>query len=168
MNPPKIKIDPKYNPFKEEEKKEEKRIPSRPSQSEIIDSSAFSRSLHSRKGSAEQDEIEQSFSSETNKQPEVEIKSKDEAQQEFTIEGEKTAKTSAYQLHNKYILAHIKTGMIVIDQQAAHERILFENFLEMVEKHKGISQQQLFPQTLEFSAGDTVILKELNEELQSL
>ena len=58
--------------------------------------------------------------------------------------------------------------MIVIDQQAAHERILFENYLEMVEKHKGVSQQQLFPQTLEFSASDAVILKELHEELQGL
>jgi DNA mismatch repair protein MutL len=58
--------------------------------------------------------------------------------------------------------------MIVIDQQAAHERILFENYLEMVQKHKGVSQQQLFPQTLEFSPGDTVILKELSEELQGL
>jgi DNA mismatch repair protein MutL len=38
----------------------------------------------------------------------------------------------------------------------------------MVEKHKGVSQQQLFPQTLEFSAGDAVILKELHEELHAL
>ena len=38
----------------------------------------------------------------------------------------------------------------------------------MVEKHKGVSQQQLFPQTLEFSAGDAVIIKELHEELHAL
>ena len=58
--------------------------------------------------------------------------------------------------------------MIVIDQQAAHERILYEKYFEMVDKQKGTSQQQLFPQTLEFSASDSVVMKELNSELQGL
>ena len=56
----------------------------------------------------------------------------------------------------------------MIDQQTAHERILFENYFEMVEKGKRVSQQQLFPQTLEFSTSDTAILNELNEELSGL
>ncbi len=147
MNPPKIKIDKNYNPFKEEEKKNERRREPFP----------FSTP-----------EKEVTPARETYIHNEEVVSQQEESQQEFNIEGEKTNKTAAYQLHNKYILAHIKTGMIVIDQQAAHERILFENYLEMVEKHKGVSQQQLFPQTLEFSAADTVILKELNDELQGL
>jgi len=167
-NPPKIKVNPKYNPFKEEEKKEERRIPPRPSEKQINDSSEFSRSLHSHNSSSEPNTVGQVSFPKAVKSPEPETKFKEEVQQEFNIEGEKTSRTSAYQLHNKYILAHIKTGMIVIDQQAAHERILFENFLEIVEKRKGMSQQQLFPQTLEFSTGDMVILKELQEELQGL
>jgi DNA mismatch repair protein MutL len=167
LNPPKIKIDPKYNPFLEEEKKEERKIknasdfPNRPFYE-----------LKKGYGDAEtrrkSEELQKILSGHTDNQSEVEVKKEEEAQQEFNIEGEKTTKTSAYQLHNKYILAHIKTGMIVIDQQAAHERILFEKYFEMVEKHKGVSQQQLFPQTLEFSAGDAVIVKELHDELHAL
>ena len=163
MNPPKIKIDKNYNPFREELKKEEGRISNRASDFKIQVSSPSTPS----KGGEAPSSREELPSRHAVSQLEVEIKP-EETQQEFNIEAEKTTKTSAYQLHNKYILAHIKTGMIVIDQQAAHERILFENYLEMVEKHKGVSQQQLFPQTLEFSAGDTVIMKELQDELQGL
>jgi DNA mismatch repair protein MutL len=159
MNPPKIKINPGYNPFTEEDKKEERRAFSRPSPNKIIESSAFTQSLYART----QDKAEH-----PSPVPEREINRQEEIQQEINIETEKISKTSAYQLHNKYILAHIKTGMIVIDQQAAHERILFENYLELVEKHKGVSQQQLFPQTLEFSASDALILKELQPELHGL
>lgn len=181
MNPPKIKIDPKYNPFKEEERKEER---NEERKNKAVPGSSV-HSLQAEKKISQSSPYAPSRGGETpsylkNTALEIEIKPEEKAQQEFSIEGEKippnarilgiagTTKTAAYQLHNKYILAHIKTGMIVIDQQAAHERILFENYLEMVEKHKGVSQQQLFPQTLEFSAGDTVILKELNEELQGL
>jgi DNA mismatch repair protein MutL len=157
MNPPKIKVDKNYNPFEVEERKSS---PSRPplqggerhKAEKYFDAPAsFEKVIAS---------TQQEFA--------LPMKGGDRGGPEFSIEGEKTNKTSAYQLHNKYILAHIKTGMIVIDQQAAHERILFENYLEMVEKHKGVSQQQLFPQTLEFSAGDAVIMKELQDELQGL
>ncbi|TAL63216.1 MAG: DNA mismatch repair endonuclease MutL [Bacteroidetes bacterium] len=165
MNPPKIKIDKNYNPFSEEDKKDERRKQFGPTSPVLSVHDSFKRNAESenrRKGEGEREPHH------ADSQLEIEIKPEQNAQQEFNIEGEKTTKTSAYQLHNKYILAHIKTGMIVIDQQAAHERILFENYLEMVENHTGVSQQQLFPQTLEFSASDTVILKELHEELQGL
>ncbi|MBI4944803.1 MAG: DNA mismatch repair endonuclease MutL [Bacteroidetes bacterium] len=167
LNPPKIKVDKNYNPFFEEEKKEERKSEKRNTSASPV--SPFPDS-EIRNGESGKRRVEKTleFYRQTTKQPEVEIKQPEENQQKFKIEGEQTTKTSAYQLHNKYILAHIKTGMIVIDQQAAHERILFENYFEMVEKHKGVSQQQLFPQTLEFSAGDSVILKELNEELHAL
>ncbi|MBI3502061.1 MAG: DNA mismatch repair endonuclease MutL [Bacteroidetes bacterium] len=141
MNPPKISINKNYNPFREEEKKEERK-----KTFTYFDSPA------------------KDFSQEI----EIEIKKETEVQTEFNIEGEKSTKTSAYQLHSKYILAHIKTGMIVIDQQAAHERILYEKYFELVDKQKGTSQQQLFPQTLEFSASDAVVVKELHRELHGL
>lgn len=73
-----------------------------------------------------------------------------------------------YQLHNKYILTHIKSGFMVIDQQRAHERILYERCMEMMEKQKGSSQQELFPQTVEFSPQDAELIKELAEEIAAL
>ncbi|MFI5163639.1 MAG: DNA mismatch repair endonuclease MutL [Bacteroidia bacterium] len=166
MNPPKIKVDKNYNPFLEEDKKEERKIKNTsdiPTRS-FPDFKKGYRSAETRQKSEEWQKILSGHADHL----ESDVKQEQETQQEFNIEGEKTTKTSTYQLHNKYILAHIKTGMIVIDQQAAHERILFENYLEMVEKHKGVSQQQLFPQTLEFSASDAVIMKELQDELHGL
>lgn len=73
-----------------------------------------------------------------------------------------------YQLHNTYILANIKSGLLIIDQHRAHERILYERFLDSLEKQKGISQQQLFPQTIAFSASDFELIKELLPEIQAL
>lgn len=167
-NPPKIKIDKNYNPFTVEEKKAEKKNnppPAVQAPDKYKDPAPFKRNQEPVK---RREEKFMEYAIQEQGQLNIETKKEEAAQQEFKIEGEKSNKTAAYQLHNKYILAHIKTGMIVIDQQAAHERILFENYLEMVEKHKGVSQQQLFPQTLEFSANDTVILKELQEELHGL
>ena len=74
----------------------------------------------------------------------------------------------SFQIHGKYILSQIKSGMILIHQQRAHERILYERFLLSIEKNRGISQQLLFPQSIEFSAPDFEILKGLNEEIKSL
>ncbi len=57
---------------------------------------------------------------------------------------------------------------MVIDRQRAYERILFEGFLESLSSGKGISQQQLFPETVRFSAGDAEILKEIMDDLKVL
>lgn len=81
---------------------------------------------------------------------------------------EKSGGAPTFQLHGKYILSQIKSGMLLIHQQRAHERILYEKFLLSLENNRGASQQLLFPQTLEFSAPDFEILKELNDEIKSL
>lgn len=72
------------------------------------------------------------------------------------------------QLHRRYIVSQIKSGFILIDQQAAHERILFERYLRLLEKKKHDSQRQLFPQNLELNAGDTQILKEILPDINNL
>lgn len=72
------------------------------------------------------------------------------------------------QLRNKYIISKIKSGLLVIDQQAAHERILYEQYLERIETRPANIQQQLFPQTLKFSTTDTDIINELIDELRKL
>jgi DNA mismatch repair protein MutL len=72
------------------------------------------------------------------------------------------------QLHNRYIVSQIKSGMMVIDQQAAHERILYERFLLHLEDRKGASQQSLFPQTVTLSPNDYELAKSLLEDIKSL
>lgn len=76
--------------------------------------------------------------------------------------------TTTFQLHNKYIVTQIKSGMALIDQQAAHERIYYEKYLSMLQNKFGASQQFLFPQSIELSPNDFTLLMEMEEEFKSL
>ncbi|TKC12130.1 DNA mismatch repair endonuclease MutL [Pedobacter polaris] len=72
------------------------------------------------------------------------------------------------QIHHRYIVSQIKSGVMIIDQQAAHERILYERFLLHLEDRKGASQQSLFPQTVTLSPNDYELAKSLLEDIKSL
>lgn len=72
------------------------------------------------------------------------------------------------QLHGKYIISQIKSGLMLIDQQAAHERILYERFSKQLDDHKGASQHSLFPQTVTLTPNDFELAKSLLEEIKSL
>lgn len=76
--------------------------------------------------------------------------------------------TFIVQLHNKYILSQIKSGLMIIDQHVAHERILYEKALRSFEADMPFSQQLLFSQTLVMDPGDYGLLKELNPYLVKL
>lgn len=71
-----------------------------------------------------------------------------------------------FQLHNKYIVNTIKSGMLVIDQSRAHQRILYEDFLQHITVKEAVSQQLLFPLKLEFSSSEISILKNLKNQLE--
>jgi DNA mismatch repair protein MutL len=73
-----------------------------------------------------------------------------------------------YQLHQRYILTHIKSGFLIIDQQRAHERILYERYLRVAENHQAPSQQVLFPETVEFSMSDSGLMISLLDAINSL
>ena len=83
---------------------------------------------------------------------------------EFEIE---KAPTSTYQLHKKYIVSPIKSGMLIIHQQRAHQRVLYEKFLKNLTLRQANSQQLLFPLTLQFSGNDLVLLQEIRESLEN-
>lgn len=57
---------------------------------------------------------------------------------------------------------------MLIDQQAAHERILYERFLIQLENHSGVSQQTLFPQSISMSTSDFELLKSLFQDVRAL
>lgn len=73
-----------------------------------------------------------------------------------------------FQLHQKYIITQIKSGMMLIDQQAAQERVLYEKYLSMLTKNFAASQQFLFPQTIQFSPSDFDLVMELEHEIKEL
>ncbi len=96
---------------------------------------------------------------------EIESKNDEELflQQVGQFSGKKTL-----QLKQKYILTPVKSGLMVIDQKRAHERILFERFMEVLKSDSVASQQLLFPQTLELNPADSAILQNILPELLSL
>lgn len=73
-----------------------------------------------------------------------------------------------YQLHKKYILAQIRSGLMIIDQHVAHERILYERALKRFTSQNPSSQQLLFPETLELGHADVELVKEIQPLLQLL
>lgn len=80
-------------------------------------------------------------------------------------EVEKTA--TYYQIHKKYIVSSIKSGMLVIDQNKAHQRVLYEQFLTNITVQKASSQQLLFPLELFYSFDEIEFIKELQSSLEN-
>lgn len=78
------------------------------------------------------------------------------------------AQREPYQLHCTYIVSPIKSGFLLIDQQSAHERILYERYLQLIRQQSAVSQQQLFPKTLMLPPGDAEILRNMMGELNQL
>ena len=73
---------------------------------------------------------------------------------------------TTYQLHNKYIISTIKSGIMILDQHRAHQRVLYEGFLKHLTVKEAVSQQLLFPLTLEFSSPEMELLGQLKEDLE--
>ncbi len=73
-----------------------------------------------------------------------------------------------YQIHGTYIVSQIKSGFLLIDQQAAHERILYEQYLDILEEQAAFTQQRLFPSTIALSPGEAEILKGILDEVNLL
>jgi DNA mismatch repair protein MutL len=76
--------------------------------------------------------------------------------------------TFIIQLHNKYILSQIRTGLMIIDQHVAHERVLYEKAIKKIEANLPFSQQLLFPKTMDVDPGRYAVLKEINPYLIKL
>jgi len=79
-----------------------------------------------------------------------------------------TARSShnCFQVHDSYIISPIKSGLMVIDQSRAHERILYEQHLKAIQDKKITAQTSLFPETIQVEAKYAEILEGLQEELK--
>ncbi len=72
-----------------------------------------------------------------------------------------------YQIHKKYIVNPIKSGMVIVDQQRAHQRVLYEEFLTNMTVRQASSQQLLFPLHLHFSSSEMELISELQLSLKN-
>ncbi|GAA4041972.1 DNA mismatch repair endonuclease MutL [Flavobacterium chungnamense] len=84
----------------------------------------------------------------------------DEKEEEQTI-------NRTYQIHKKYIVSPIKSGMVIMDQGRAHQRILYEQFLTNMTVHQASSQQLLFPLQMYFSNNELKLIAELQPSLEN-
>lgn len=152
---PTISVNSSFNPFNSD-KKSEKEIP-------------FLRNLDTKKGVPTNWETLYKINNE-----EVNLQGNFDLQPHLTNNFDNPALADTltdrqvFQLHNRYMVSQIKSGFMLIDQQAAHERILYERFLAQLESHKGLSQQTLFPQTLTLNAADYALLTDLLPDFLSL
>ena len=73
-----------------------------------------------------------------------------------------------FQIKNKYIVCPVKSGLMLIDQKRAHERVLFEKFIGCLNKEQTVSQVEMFPVNMELNPVDYLIITEIEESLVRL
>ncbi len=138
---PKVQVDPNFNPFKSEEQKSIK-FPfkrEKPAQWESLYSGIDVNNIE-----VESETINTSL---------------------FT---EEKTNSKTYQIHNKYIVSSIKSGIVYINQNLAHQRILYEEYLENITVKEAMSQQLLFPLEISFNKSDIELIKNIKEDLENV
>jgi len=135
---PKISVDPDFNPFKEEQQKEINFPFKREKETQSWES------LYTSVNTIDAQQNESLF----------------EHQQE-----EKTQKT--FQIQRKYVLSLIKSGVVLINQSLAHQRVLYEEFLESITIREANSQQLLFPVKISFSSSEIEMIYTIKTELEN-
>ena len=76
--------------------------------------------------------------------------------------------TQHYQYKGCYILTSVKSGLMIIDQQRAHIRILYEQYMCQLTDRQYVSQRLLFPEMVHFSTSEVPVLEEIKDDLQAL
>lgn len=85
----------------------------------------------------------------------------------FSQEEKETETGKTFQIQKKYLLSSIKSGMVLINQSLAHQRILYEEFLESITVNEAMSQQLLFPVHISFSSTDIEMITSMKSELEN-
>ncbi|GGG99746.1 DNA mismatch repair protein MutL [Polaribacter pacificus] len=89
--------------------------------------------------------------------------------QEELFDNQKETDTSkTFQIQRKYLLSSIKSGMVLIHQSLAHQRILYEDFLESITVKDAVSQQLLFPVSISFARDEIEMIKGIKSDLESV
>ncbi|MDX6746144.1 DNA mismatch repair endonuclease MutL [Polaribacter sp. PL03] len=136
---PKISVDPDFNPFKEEQYQKESNF-------------TFKREKPTESWESLYTSVESS-----NEQINASLF---EHQEE-----EKTQKT--FQIQRKYVMSLIKSGVVLINQSLAHQRVLYEQFLESITVKEANSQQLLFPVKISFSSAEIEMIYTIKTELEN-
>ena len=81
-----------------------------------------------------------------------------------------TGKThfQSIQILNKYVAVSISSGLLLIDQKRAYQRVLYDQFMDNLQRKNGASQQLLFPKILQINPADQLLLSEIGDEINDL
>jgi DNA mismatch repair protein MutL len=150
IRPPSVQINPDFNPFK---------IDERPKRESAIS------------GWFEKRERPDGWQDLLQIKNEVNAPSYIPEQEEViqtTVDFELEDDVLPFQLHRKYIVFTTPKGMMLIDQQRAHRRVLFEKYLRQMEEGKGMVQQLLFPAEASLQPADMALIQSQMDDIRAL
>lgn len=90
------------------------------------------------------------------------------ARDERTVTAHSSAGTPVFQLRSGYLIRPASNGVMIIHAEAAHERILYEQFLRKMKDRSAATVQSLFPQQVTFSTADYTLIMEMENEIRAL
>ncbi|TDN87969.1 DNA mismatch repair protein MutL [Salegentibacter sp. 24] len=155
---PQVEVDKNFNPFREENSRTHRGTSNSFSLNLIRERGESWESLYS--GLQTEDSLQNG-----NDFNEIEFESEQVTGNLFAP-SEDSQEKSTFQLHKKYIVSTLKSGILVIDQHRAHTRILYEEMLKNITVSAAVSQQLLFPLNLQFNTHEIEILKQLQDSLE--
>tara|TARA_B100000949_G_scaffold119227_1_gene105373 strand:+ start:16007 stop:17857 length:1851 start_codon:yes stop_codon:yes gene_type:complete len=151
---PKVTVDATFNPFEETATKK-----------------SGSSSNYRKQSTKGWEDLYEGLGNQNNQQEFSSVVIESESEEQGTLysgEGVEEHLASTFQLRRKFVVSTVKSGMLVIHQNRAHERILFEKFLGDITVKEGVSQQLLFPLELTFNKQELTVLKEIQESLTNI
>jgi DNA mismatch repair protein MutL len=92
----------------------------------------------------------------------------EQEQQEIETLKKESIDFRVFQLNNKYLVTTYNQNVMIVDQQRAHERIVYEHYMNSLDDKPVSSQQLLFPEQIELSANDFMMVKDMIEEFRQL
>lgn len=158
---PTIQVDGNYNPFADEK-------PSKPSYASSSYSTSSDTFRNKRTENASWESLYVGLKTDTEaivENTEIHFESEEVTASLFDDSEVEKVVNKTYQIHKKYIVNPIKSGMVIVDQQRAHQRVLYEQFLTNMTIHQAASQQLLFPLNLFFSKNELELISELKAAL---
>ncbi len=156
VSSPKILVDPDFNPFKTNTQQHIKPKVNQSTFSSVSNTSQKTYQSNYKKDTGNWEALYSNIEPETNKEP---------AQLFESETATETGKT--FQIQKKYLLSTIKSGVVLINQSLAHQRILYEEFLTNITVKEASSQQLLFPVKISFSSADIEMIYSMKSDLES-
>jgi DNA mismatch repair protein MutL len=148
---PQIHINPDYNPFESSENRNPK------------SGSTWSPPEKTERELSNESNWQQLYEGLDNAQNQVSVRSNLDEEPILDI-----SQMQLFQIEGQYIAAAVAGGLLLIDQRAAHERVLYDRFSDIMSQDSPACQRKIFPEIVAFSAADMDLIKELWDEIHKL